>query len=147
MTGPLCYEEARRFQFFGVTEGGPNGLAIIAQALASGVDVAPVVMPCTGARFTKDSLKCLQGKIGRIYIDNDAPGREAAEIWAAQLTDAGIYVDGFRFDGLKRNDGEAVEDINDLCRIDVEYDERYGGILRVFDGFRHGRYDAWINQE
>jgi hypothetical protein len=56
---PMGYEEAKLFPFFAVTEGGPNGLAIIAQALASGVEdlVAPVVMPCSASNFTPESLE------------------------------------------------------------------------------------------
>ena len=114
MRHPMCYEEARKFPFFAVAEGGPNGLAIIAQGLASGIDVAPIVMPCTGSRFNKDSLRCLKGKTGRIFVDSDSAGRKAADVWADQLHDAGITVDGFCFDGLKKSDGNPVEDINDI---------------------------------
>ena len=138
MTAPLGYEEAQNFQFFGVAEGGPNGLAIIAQALACGVEVAPIVMPCTGARFTDESLSFLQGKRGRIFIDNDPPGRDAASRWASQLRKAGIAVDGFSFAQLKRNDGAQVKDINDLCLIDADCHESYSGVLASLMNFAAG---------
>jgi CHC2 zinc finger len=130
-TGPMCYEEAKNFPCFAIVEGAPNGLAVIAQALASGVEqrVAPIVMPHAGSKFTEASLACLKGKRARIFPDDDPPGRGAAALWAKQLKSAGIVVDAYSFDGLIKSDGKAVRDINDLCQISPDSEEKYCGVL------------------
>jgi hypothetical protein len=134
---PMGYEEAKDFPFFAVAEGGPNGLAIVAQALAVGVEhlVAPIVMPSTGANFTEESLAFLQGKSGRIFIDNDPPGRKAAARWARQLREAGINVDGYSFDGLTRTNGEPVTDINHFCEVDVDSDDKHRNAIEDLMNF------------
>jgi hypothetical protein len=144
MTSPLGYEEARDFPYFAVVEGAPNGLSVTAQALASGVEdkVAPIVMPCTGSRFTPTSLEWLSGKVGRIFIDDDEPGRKAAAAWAKELRAAGIVVDGFSFHGLIQNDGRPVGDINDLCRIDAGCHEKYSSVLESLMNFAEPRKDV-----
>jgi hypothetical protein len=137
---PLGYEETAGFPAFSVTEGGPNGLAAIAQAYAAGVEdrVAPIVMPCTGSNFTPESLACLKGKRGRIFPDADPPGRSAAKKWARQLRSAGIVVDGFDFDGLVQINGKPVDDLNNFCKLDPDSDEKHRSATESVMDFAQG---------
>ncbi len=111
---------------FGVAEGGPNALAILGHAWASEVEtrIAPICMP-SSLRISGSSLAHLQGKRGRIFIDNDAPGHEAANRWATQLASADITVDGFSFAGFLTTDGQPVKDLNDLSYIDYDCWEEF----------------------
>jgi hypothetical protein len=122
MRGPIGFQEAASYPFFGVAEGGPNALAIIAHAWASGLEerIAPVCMPSTSSNFTESALAHLQGKRGRIFIDDDPPGHAAADRWAAQLASANVTVDGFSFDGFSMSNGKPVTDLNDLLQIDSD---------------------------
>jgi hypothetical protein len=118
----VCTYWTKDFPFFGVPEGGPNAISIIAHAWASGVEkhIAPVCMPSTTSNFTASALAHLQGKRARIFIDDDDPGRAAATRWAAQLASADIVVDGFSFTGLVMSDGRPVTDLNELLQIDSD---------------------------
>jgi hypothetical protein len=139
MTKPLGYEEARDYPAFSVVEGGPNGLAAIAQAYAAGVEdlVAPIVMPCTGSNFHPESLESLKGKRGRIFPDADKSGREAAYRWAKQLFTAGIVVDGFDFGGLVQINGQPVSALNDFCKLDPDSDDKHRSATESLMGFAH----------
>lgn len=122
MTGPIGYLEAESFPCIGIVEGGPNALAVLGHACAHSVEerVAPICMPCSQSGFTTESLRYLQGKRARIFVDNDPPGWKAAQGWALQLHAAGIAVDAYSFEGLIKSDGSPVKDVNDPCQIDVE---------------------------
>lgn len=127
MRRPIGYQEAALYPCVGIAEGGPNSLAILAHAWAIGVEerVAPVCMPSTTANFSEPALAYLQGKRARIFIDNDSPGHEAADRWAAQLRSANVEVDGFSFDGLVMTDSQPVKDLNDLLLIDYDCWEQF----------------------
>jgi hypothetical protein len=127
MRSPIGFQEAASYPFFGVVEGGPNALAVITHAWATGSEtcIAPVCMPSTTSNFTANALAYLQGKHARIFIDDDDPGHAAATRWAAQLTSADIVVDGFSFTGLVMSDGRPVTDLNDLCKIAYDCWEEY----------------------
>jgi hypothetical protein len=125
--GPIGHQEAAPYPCIGVVEGGPNALAVIAHAWASGLEerIAPVCMPSTASNFTASALAHLQGKRGRIFIDDDAPGHAAAERWATQLQSANVTVDGFSFNGFFMTDGMPVNDLNDLLNVDYDYWEEH----------------------
>jgi hypothetical protein len=127
MRTPIGYQEAAHYPYTGIAEGGPDCLAILAHAWAAGVQerIAPVCMPSSTANFTQSSLAYLQGKRARIFIDDNAPGQSAAERWAAQLQEADIVVDGFSFTGLLQADGQPVNDLNDLLKIDYDSWEQF----------------------
>ena len=101
-------------------------------------------MPSTSANFHQSALTYLQGKRGRIFVDNDQPGMEAAQRWADQLRAAGVKVDGFSFIDLYTSDGKPVKDLNDLCRVDADcWEGNHEAIESVMDfavqGGRNGR--------
>ena len=116
MSAPIGYLEAKDCACLSVQEGGADSLAAIALSYAAGALVAPICMPCAGANFSEESLRCLQGKRARIFIDGDEVGSEAANRWARQLQRAYVEVDGFSFAGLLQADGSPVKDLNDLLR-------------------------------
>ena len=127
MRGPIGYQEAASYPYVGIAEGGPNCLAILAHAWADGVEerIAPICMPSATANFSESALINLQGKRVRIFIDNDAPGYNAAQRRAAQLQSANIVVDGFSFAGLMVTDGRPIKDLNDLLMIDYDSWEQF----------------------
>jgi CHC2 zinc finger/Toprim-like len=137
MKSPLGYHEAQSYHCIAVQEGGPNSLAAIAHAWASGVEgkVAPICMPSANSDFTPASLRYLQGKRVRIFTDNDACGKEAARRWAAQLRTAGVVVDGYSFEGLNQSDGSPVKDLNDLARVDADCWEQYHEVIESVMNF------------
>jgi hypothetical protein len=146
MSGPIGYREAQAFPYVGIVEGGPNALAVIAHAWASSVEdrVAPICMPSASANFSIEALASLQGKRGRIFIDDDKPGREAAQRWAKQLKTADIVVDGYSFDGLIQTGGLPVKDVNDLCRIDADCWENNREVIESVMSFAtDGERDGW----
>jgi hypothetical protein len=122
VTEPLGCQEARGFPSFAVSEGCPDGLAVLDQAWKVAVEdmVAPIVMPSEKSNFTAAHLECLKGKRGRIFVHGDEPGIQAARRWLQQLAGAGIKADAFAFVGLVQVSGQPVKDLNDFCRIAEE---------------------------
>ncbi|HET9375656.1 MAG TPA: hypothetical protein VFO40_11825 [Chthoniobacterales bacterium] len=114
-------EESRDFPAIALVEGGPDFLAAFGHAWASGVDhlVAPVCVPAANL-IDDESLPYFQGKRVRIFVHDDDAGRGATSDWAHQLRGIASGVDGYRFDGLWKADGEPVEDLNDLLMIDAD---------------------------
>ncbi len=94
--------------------------------------VAVVSMLGGSSRISEAALPYFRRKRVRIMMDEDLPkavpghpekppvypGREAAARWTEQLSDAGAAVETFSLDGLTRNDGERVKDLNDLAVVD-----------------------------
>ena len=113
-------KEASKFPAIALCEGGPDFLAAIAHAWASNVErlVAPV---CVSAAMpiAEESLPYFKGKRVRIFVHNDDAGRDTAADWKHQLKGIANKVDPYIFDGLRREDGEPVDDLNDLLMIDA----------------------------
>jgi hypothetical protein len=137
MKAPIGYQEATQYPCFGVAEGGPSSLSILAHAWASGIEarVAPICMPSTSADFNESILAYLQNKRARIFIDDDAPGQKAAERWAAQLQSANVVVDGFSFACFVMTDGQPVKDLNDLLKIDYDCWEQFRSQVETIVSF------------
>ena len=136
MRSPIGFQEAASYPYIGIVEGGPNALAVIGHAWASGAEkhIAPVCMPSTTSNFTTSALAYLQSKRGRIFIDDDTPGRAAADRWAAQLASVGITIDGFNFTGLVMSDGRPVTDLNELLQIGYDnWEEFHAQVESVMD--------------
>ena len=64
-----------------------------------------------------NALLLLNGKRVRIVAHCDAAGRRAAELWAEGIAQAGCEVDGFSLEGLRKQDGTLLGDLNDATEI------------------------------
>ncbi|MBK1835676.1 CHC2 zinc finger domain-containing protein [Roseibacillus ishigakijimensis] len=112
-----------------LVEGGPDYLAALdfMGRDLSKKGLQPVAMLGKSNRITSEALDVMAGRRVRIYPHTD--GMEAAAGWAAQLAGVGCKVDGFRFDGLTRKDGQPVTDLNDLLLADEASREAWKGVL------------------
>ena len=115
-------KEADGFPFVALTEGGPDFAAAHCFIVAEGreADVAVVGMMGAYNDHLETALTYLANKRVRIFPHADAAGEFAAVRWAAQLERVGCTVDAFRFNGLRRADGGAVKDLNDLANLDAD---------------------------
>ena len=119
---PIGTREADAFPFVALVEGGPDLLAahhfIVAEGRES--DVAAVAVLGATNVIPEAALLLLANKRVRIYPHMDAAGAAAAVRWTAQLERVGCDVDAFSFEGLRRADGGAVGDLNDLALVDAD---------------------------
>ena len=116
---PLGFADAVRRDRIALVEGGPDALAALHHALASGCADAVGVVCMIGAacRIPDECLASFAGLPVRVFIHADAAGMKAARKWAAQLAGAGAQVSGFDFSGMLRSDGGAVNDLCDMASI------------------------------
>jgi len=119
---PIGLPESEPFSAVALVEGGPDFLAALHHALASGVEecVAPVCIVGAGMSILTECLPAFEGKRVRVFVHNDPEGLGAALRWADQLRGIATRVDGFTFDGLFRTDGAPVKDLCDLASIDAD---------------------------
>ena len=119
---PIGTHEAAAFPFVALVEGSPDLLAGHHFVTTEGreADVAVVAVLGAANAIPDDALAILAGKRIRIYPHADPAGRKAAVRWCGQLECVSCVVDAFRFDGLRRADGGAVGDLNDLANMDAD---------------------------
>lgn len=115
-----------------LVEGGPDYLAafdFLIRDKRQGFQ--PVAMLGKSNRIPADALEVMAGRRVRIYPHHDpgGGGMEAAEGWFRQLRNAGCTVDGFSFEGLTREDGQPVTDLNDLLLADEASRATWKGLL------------------
>ena len=105
-----------------VVEGGPDMLAALHHAWASGCEGGTGVVGMIGAacKIPPECLPAFAGKRLRVFVHADAAGMKAARKWAAQLAEAGARVDGFSFAGMVKADGLPVADLNDMAEIGAD---------------------------
>ena len=116
---PIGSRDAVERDRIALCEGGPDALACLHHAFASGVEAEIGVVCMIGAacRIPPECLASFAGKRVRVFVHADAAGLKAAQKWAAQLIEAGASVDGFAFDGLLKSDGSPVEDLCDMASV------------------------------
>ena len=116
---PIGFADAVRRDRIALVEGGPDALAALHHALASGCVDAVGVVAMIGAacRIPDECLPAFAGLSVRVFIHADSAGMKAARKWAAQLAGAGARVSGFDFSGMQRTDGAAVNDLCDMASI------------------------------
>jgi hypothetical protein len=114
--------EAQDYPAIALTEGSPDLLAAFGHIWASGVEdrIAPVCISTAGVSIPDDILPYFTDKNIRIFSHADPRGREALGRWAGQLYGIASTVDSFDFTGLIQADGQPVNDLNDLSRIDYD---------------------------
>lgn len=109
------------FRNIALVEGGPDLLAAYHFAyLLDGGAWLPVAMLGRNCSIASEALPYFRGRTVKIFLhaDKDGGGLEAAKRWAAQLTNAGTAtVDGFSFDGLHRENGTPINDLNDCAYL------------------------------
>jgi hypothetical protein len=116
---PVGIQEAAPFPLVALCEGGPDLLAAYHLILREQrqADCAPVAMLGANPPIHPAALPLFAGKRVRIFGHDDLAGEQAVVRWATQLVEVGADVDGFRFSGLVRTDGQPVKDLNDLARV------------------------------
>lgn len=132
---PVGIREAQNFYAIALCEGSADLLAMLHFLECEGRadDCAPVAMLGGCARIHADALPIFAGKRVRIFRHSDPTGEDAADRWAEQLTEAGATVDAFRFDGLRRVDGQPVNDLNNLAAIHADDFEAHRNLWTLFD--------------
>lgn len=122
---PVGLPDAIRRRRIALVEGGPDLLAALALAAASGCldDLGVVAVLGAGCRLVEDALPHFRGCRVRLFPhadpprpDGTAPGLEGAARWQDQLDAAGATVDAFDLGGLTAADGRHVKDLNDAAR-------------------------------
>jgi hypothetical protein len=118
---PLGIVEAEKCRAIALVEGAPDFLAAFHWIWAEDrPDVAPVAILGASMSIHPVALPLFRGKRVRIFPHYDAPrfeGFNAARRWDGQLRGVSAIVDCFDFTGLKRSDGRAVSDLNDLALV------------------------------
>jgi hypothetical protein len=116
---PLGLPEAYTFEAIALVEGGPDLLAALHLSWVAGVEgrIAPVAMLGASLSIPAEALPDFAGKRVRLFPDADKAGQTAGIRWAVQLRAAGVKVDGYCFGELLREDGEPVQDLNDLAHV------------------------------
>jgi hypothetical protein len=119
---PIGIPESDPYPVIMVVEGGPDLLAAHQFIIAENRTNDTAVVCITGAAMNPppEAWAPLVGKRVRIYPHNDDPGRKAAARWHASLTAAGAVADAFNLDGLRTVEGLAINDLNDLARVDAD---------------------------
>jgi hypothetical protein len=128
---PIGFADAVRRDRIALVEGGPDALAALHHALASGCADAVGVIAMIGAscRLPAECLPSFAGLPVRVFIHADAAGMRAARKWAGQLAGAGARVSGFDFSGMFRTDGAAVGDLNDMASISPDSWEEHRELI------------------
>ena len=128
-------------------------LAALHLAWCAGVEgqVAPVAILGASNAIPDDALRYFAGKRVRIFQHDDAAGRDAGALWAAQLIAAGVDVDGYSFAELSRADGHTVKDLNDFAHVHPDQWEEQREIIEEAFSSRqkdhHGLLTARRNKE
>lgn len=112
-------------------EGGPDLLAALHFIGRFGAHSTcyPVAMLGAGQRIHRDALPLFSGRRVRIFPHTDAAGQKAAGRWREELEPYASEIDVFSFDGLRREDGSLVKDLNDCTSIRSEDAAELEGML------------------
>jgi hypothetical protein len=112
----------QHFRRIVIVEGGPDLLAAYHFLLEHGVlDTLPVAMLGRSCKsLHTGALGIFRERSVKIYphADADDGGLQAAQHWTDSLVDSGVTaVSGFRFAGLKMEDGSLAKDLNDCVHL------------------------------
>jgi len=117
---PIGRPLAKTYPNVMLVEGGPDLLAALHFIICAGQLCAwcPVAMLGASQRIPTSAFPIFERKRVRIFPHTDPPGRDAARFWALQLAQAAAArIDAFSFAGLRRANGEPVQDLNDCTTI------------------------------
>jgi hypothetical protein len=132
---PIGISEAQACQSIVMVEGGPDLLAAFHFAQCEGLQdhVSPVAMLGAGLSIPDDALSYFAGKRVRIFPHLDTAGQEAGARWESLLVSAGAVVDCFALANIRKVDGSAVKDLNDLSSIHADDFEDDRALWSLFD--------------
>ena len=118
---PIGITDVQPHQSIALVEGGPDLLAALSLAWEEEVDeyVAPVAMLGAAHKIPDDALPYFGGKRVRIFPHLDVAGRTAAAVWERQLRRAGADVRCVSLAGIRMENGQQANDLNDVCRISL----------------------------
>ncbi len=105
-----------------LTEGFSDLLAGHHLLVSEGVQKYVAVCAMLGAsmRIHPQALDHFAGKSVLIFSDADNPGIRGAKRWRDQLNEHCRFVRIYQFKGLRRDDGEPVNDLRDFLRVYVD---------------------------
>ena len=105
-----------------ICEGGGDFLAAYHFAVAEETlgTTRPVGMLGAAQKFAPEALARFAGKRVRIFPHLDTAGAGAALRWESQLRSVKIDAHCFDLAGLRRADGAALKDLNDLTHISAD---------------------------
>ena len=118
-----------------ISEGSPDGLAGFHFADIEGrlEEIGVIVMLGSAARIPAEALEMFRRRRLRIMEHEDASGRDAAQRWADQLAPFADEVQILSLHGLIRDDGEPVNDLNDVTRIHPDDFEEHRDLWNITD--------------
>ena len=118
-TRPVGARESQQFPIVLFNEGGPDLLSSFHFIFEHGRqdDTTAVAMLGSSMSIHPASLPIFGGKRIRLFPHSDEPGRAAKERWDEQLTSFGAVVDSANFEGLAKEDGSPIGDLNDCNHI------------------------------
>jgi hypothetical protein len=116
---PIGFADAIRRERVALVEGGPDALAALHHAWASGCEEEIGVCAMIGAscKIPEECLAPFAGTPVRVFVHADEAGMKAARRWAAQLHKAGARVSGFDFTGMLCVDGSPIKDLCDMASV------------------------------
>lgn len=131
---PIGADRVQDFPNVAICEGGPDLAAAFHFMHAESVEQVWTAVCMAGAslRIHEDALTLFNGKRCRIFAHLDTAGRQAAERWERQLTEAGAQTDVFNLEGIA-TDGGTAGDLNDLCNMTPDAFEDDRGLWSLFD--------------
>jgi hypothetical protein len=117
---PIGLPEAEPYPAIGLVEGAPDFLALIAHTLINAVPSGVATVCMSGAEMTipESALPRFRDKPIQIYVHADNAGIIAATRWRDQLRKVASAVHTYTFNGFIQDNGQPVEDLNDLLCLD-----------------------------
>lgn len=138
---PIGISEAQSYPYMALVEGGPDLLAAFhfLQCEDRQDHVTPVAILGAGLNIPSDALPLFAHKRVRIFPHMDGAGQDAGVRWEGQLVSADAEVDCFTLASIRKVDGSAVKDLNDLASIHADdfEDDRTVWSLFNFEGVDH----------
>ncbi|MDO9540999.1 MAG: CHC2 zinc finger domain-containing protein [Kiritimatiellia bacterium] len=132
---PIGLNKARSYPCMALVEGGPDLLAAFhfVHCESRQDHVVPVAMLGASLSILDDALPYFTGKRVRIFPHLDVAGQDAAARWEGQLVAAGAEVDCFALTSIRKADGSAVKDLNDLSSIHADDFEDDRALWNLFN--------------
>jgi len=121
---PVGLGDAARRQRIAVVEGTGDMLAAAHFSVAQHCEEAVGIVGLLGVsvQIPPEAIPLFKNRPVRffVHLDPGGQGMKAARRWAEQISGTAGHIDGVTFENLMRLDRTAVEDLNDLTRVDPD---------------------------